>query len=139
MRVLIVDTSIEIIHRLKDLISPLEFIQAVDIALNYTEASARCRNATPNVVLLDMDLPAKKSFVILSELKDLNYGTLTITMADTLIEGIKEKCLALGAYFFIDKYSEFDKVPGLLTELSRVGKGSGISKQSPFPPDSSDT
>ncbi|MDE3213064.1 MAG: response regulator [Bacteroidota bacterium] len=128
MRVLIVDTSIAIIQRLKDLISPLEFIQDVDMALSYEDAKAGFSSALPEAVLLDMELPAKKSFDFLSELKASDLGILVIAMAGTAVEGLKEKSLALGARYFIDKYSEFEKVPKLLGDIYLHKKEVGFSK-----------
>lgn len=124
MRVLIIDTSIAIIQRLIDLISDLEFISAIDTSLNYADGSTKVKSNPPDAVLLDMEHPAKKSFEFLAELKNQNRGISVIVLSDIAIKGIKEKCFSQGVDHFIDKYSEFDRVPSLLEKIHLNGMGS---------------
>ena len=69
MKVLIVDYSIRIVERLEEMLSEAGNITYVHKAVSYTQAINLYQKIKPDIVLLDICLPADGSFKILKEIK----------------------------------------------------------------------
>ena len=68
MKVLIVDYSIRIVERLEEMLSEAGNIAYMRKAVSYTEAINLYQKIKPDIVLLDICLPADGSFKILKEI-----------------------------------------------------------------------
>ena len=115
MLILIVDSSILIIERLKELISEADCIKAIHRAVSYEEAKRLYKENKYNAVLLDINLPGNESLKLLREIKKTDGKTCVIVMFAYIDNYIKEQCNSFGADFFFDKYYDFEKVYELLT------------------------
>ncbi len=54
-------------------------------------------------ILLDINMPNKNGFEVLSELKALNNSTPVIVLTTDIDNSTKERCLLLGAFDFLGK------------------------------------
>lgn len=116
-RVLIVETSTVIIQRLRDLVSESLNVEAIDISTSYSDASKKIRRNEPGIVLLDL-APEKDSIKLLREIKKERPEIVVIVLSDTADERIKDQCEQLGAEYFFDKYKEFEKIPGVIQQIT---------------------
>ena len=119
MEILIVDSSIQIIERLEEILSESDNINAIHKAVCYEEASKLFKENEPDFVLLDVSLPGKESFKILKEIKEISRKTFVIILSSDLDKYIKEECTSLGSDFFFDKYYDFEKICGVINTIGQ--------------------
>lgn len=112
------DTSTIVIQRLRDLVSQSPNVEAIETSTSYSEASKRIRNDEPGIVLLDLGLPASNSIKLIEEIKQGNPEIAVIVISDTPDERLKDQCEQAGADYFFDKYTEFEKIPGAIHQIT---------------------
>jgi two-component system invasion response regulator UvrY len=117
MLVLIVDSSVHIINRLAEVLAEANYIRAIHKAVTYEEAISFCKQSKPDIVLLDNDLPANKSIDLISEIKKINDTTAIIIMSIRTDKNTREQFYSSGADFFLDKYHDFEKLPGIVDTI----------------------
>ena len=110
MQVLIIDNSVLIVQRLKELLSECRNISLLFGATSYTEGVQLFMQHLPAVVILDHNLPDNKSYLLLTEIKQAAPETVVIMLAIVNDEQTKQQCQILGADFLFDKYSEFERI-----------------------------
>lgn len=120
MKVLIVDYSTRIVERLEEMLSEAGNVACMHKAVSYTQAITLYQKIKPDIVLLDICLPADGSFKILKEMKKPGSNTCVIILAIEKNNYVHEQCNSLGADFFFDKYSEFEKIPAAIDSI--IGK-----------------
>lgn len=111
MTILIADSSIKIIDRLESLIVEADNKLKIYKALTFAEALELFDEFNPEVVLLDMKLPADKSLHLLKLIKQTGSRTCIIA----LYSGVQY--YQLGVDYFLDKHNEFEKIPGLIKDI----------------------
>jgi DNA-binding NarL/FixJ family response regulator len=113
MILLIIDGSDIIIQRLAFLIteSGNNNISAVHSAVSYADATALLKEIKPDVVLLDMYLPGRRSADLFKLIKKNNINASVIILANYADAVTKEKYEWVGADFVFDKYNDFEKIP----------------------------
>lgn len=118
MKVLIVDSSVEIIQRYKEMLSQIPGIQLIYNASNYADAILHITSFNPSVVLLDTNLPAGKSLELIKEIKLKKYNTKIIAIYNRIDDQLLNQYKINGIEHFIDKYNEFEKIPGLIQSFN---------------------
>lgn len=118
MVILIVDSSIQIIERLEEILSEAENITAIHKAVSYQEAAKLFKEIKHDLVLLDSGLPGNGWIDLLKEIKGTSSTTPVIVLANHLDNHNKEKCKFLGADFFFDKYHDFEKIPRVINAIT---------------------
>jgi len=117
IRVLVVDDSKIIRERLEEMLSGIDHVASVTKAIDYHSAVEMVKQTSPDVVLLDINLPGRSGLEILREIKNINKNTRVIMITNTSIEYYRELCTFLGAEYFIDKSNEFEKIPGIINSI----------------------
>lgn len=116
---LIEDSSI-IGKRLTTLLSELPFIEVLGQATRSMEAVDMIIERMPDIVLLDINIPGNNAFNILTWLHD-SYKHIKVVMLSNHAEPEYRKlALSSGADYFLDKLEEFEKLPGILAEISML-------------------
>jgi CheY-like chemotaxis protein len=118
MRVFLVDDSPLVIHRVVELISVVPGVEIVGKAVNVSGAQKAIRHSNPDVVILDVHLPGGSGIEVLQSVKKEKPATIVIVF--TNYPEYREKCINLGADFFLDKFAQFDKIFEILLGLSVV-------------------
>ena len=119
MQVLIVDSSIEVIERLEEILGEADNITAIHSAVSYEEAARFLKENKTDVMLLDCSLPENGSLKLLTEIKIPGSNTCVIILSILEDNNYKEElCKSLGADYFLDKYLEFEKIPGILNAIA---------------------
>src|ERR1700682_5481211 len=104
MMVLIVDSSLQIIDRLEDLLLDAENITNIHKAVSYKEAKKLFMENMHDAVMLDIELPENESFTLLKEIKKTARNTCVIILSATINSYLLEQCKSMEADFFFDKY-----------------------------------
>lgn len=123
LQVLIVDDSPLIVSRLQRLLQPHAALQVSGTATTFSEALQALNDLKPHVVILDINLasnrPGENGIGILLELAHRHPGTKAVMLSNLSSEAYRSKCRDLGAKYFLDKSTEFEKVPDVLLQIAR--------------------
>ncbi|MBO9660839.1 MAG: response regulator [Chitinophagaceae bacterium] len=118
LSVLIVDDNEEFVHRMVDMLIDVDNISSIQTATDYNEAFRMLDNKIHDVVLLDISLPGKSGIHLLQKIQQLGWNCNVIMITNSSASYYKQQCLKLGVTHFLDKTSEFDKVPMIITSFS---------------------
>jgi DNA-binding NarL/FixJ family response regulator len=132
MRVFLADDSPLVIERVKELIAVLPRVETVGQAGDVPGAQKSIRELNPDVVILDIHMPGGSGIEVLQTIKKEKPATVVIIF--TNFPEYREKCINLGADFFLDKLAEFDKIPEILLGLSVVKNHSPQDAQEKLEP-----
>lgn len=114
MRVLIVDSSVQIIKRLEEILSDTKKISTVCRSVSYEEAGELFKKIKQEVVIMDMGLHGNDAFDLINVIKKTNPSTVIIVLSIHMDARVEEQCNFLGVDFFLDKYNEFGKIPAII-------------------------
>lgn len=117
MRVFIVDDSDLVRQRLGAMLSQMQGIEVVGEARDALEATKLILNLKPEVVVLDIRIPAGSGIDVLQNIKRARPAPKVIMLTNYPYPQYRKKAEDTGADFFFDKATEFDKVAEALEEL----------------------
>ncbi len=121
MDVVVIDDSEIIRTRLTELLSSLDEVCVVGEAENALDGTRVVREMAPEVVILDIKMPLGSGLDVLRNISRSNPKTTVIVLTNYPYEQYRTKCFELGAGYFFDKSTEFDKIPGVLDQLRIEG------------------
>jgi DNA-binding NarL/FixJ family response regulator len=119
MRVLIADDSEIIVQRLMALLAHVRGVEVVDQVGTVEETGEALRRLRPDAVILDMQMPGGSGFDVLEGMKKDRLTSTVIVLTNHPYAAYRKKCFQVGAKFFLDKSTEFEKVAEVLQELIR--------------------
>ena len=128
--VFIVDDSPVVRDRLLAMISELPNVEVVGQADVAFEAINSIRRLRPSVVVLDISMPGGSGMYVLETVKKDQPVPVVIMLTNFAHEQYRQKCLQLGADYFFDKSTEFDRVTQVLREMPPPRDGNGDGQQS---------
>ena len=117
-KVFIVDDSQVIRERLTDRLEKLEGIGAISQAADKSSALTTLQKETPDIVILDIQLPDGSGIDLLSKIKKENSQIVVIILTNFPYSIIRRRCLELGADYFFDKSTELEKLFDIFTTIS---------------------
>jgi len=112
MTVLLIDDSALVIERLQEMLLPLPGVELIGPAANIPEALRSVRVSSPDVVVLDLNLPGGSGVTV------LKTSTIVIVLTNYAFPQYEKKCFEAGADLFLDKSKDFARVPRLIQKLS---------------------
>ncbi|HMH22840.1 MAG TPA: response regulator transcription factor [Puia sp.] len=112
--VLIVDDSILIMERMIPIIEEIENISFVVHAGSYEEGLEVLNRLTPDMVLLDINLPDKSGIELLRIIKERKLEIAVLMISNHTEPFYRDICKKLGARYFLDKSSDIDILPSVL-------------------------
>jgi len=110
-------------ERLKVMLSNITELENISQATDVLEALNSYHKLNPEVVILDIRMPGGSGIDVLREIKKSNQPPLVIVLTNYPYPQYRRKCMDAGADFFFDKSTEFDKVTGVLKQLSQNQSG----------------
>ncbi len=117
MRVVLVDDSILIRERLKQMLSELEEIEIAGEEQDEIKAIECLRKLKPDAVILDIRLRKGSGINVMRKIKK-DESSPTVIILTNYPNGLyRMKCINAGADFFLDKSTEFEQIPGILKEM----------------------
>jgi len=81
------------------------------------EAIDSVQRLTPDVAIVDIRLPKDDGIQTLVDLKKIKPDMHVIMLTNYPYREYREKCLAEGADFFLDKSTEFERIPRIVEQL----------------------
>ena len=115
--ILIVDDSILIIERITEILKDLGPELPVERAHSYSEALTMLGRYTPDIVILDINLPDINGIELLRYLKKHHPPTTVIMFTNRGNEYYRDLCKRTGADFFVDKSKGFDELPVIISSI----------------------
>ncbi len=116
--VLVVDSSVIVVERIRQLLSELSCVHQVQQAYNYDEAATLMTRQGFDIVLLDTQLTDKNGFELLSLIKRSYPETKTIILTNQSGNYYRTKVQKIGFDHFIDKSEEFEKIVQIINNYS---------------------
>jgi len=117
MKVFIADDSEVVCERLTIMLSELPGIEITGQAKDVGESIESIRRLHPDVVILDIRMPGGSGIDVLEDIKKTNDAPVVIVLTNYPYPQYRKKCMALGAEYFFDKATEFEKVTEVLETL----------------------
>ena len=115
--VLIVDDSYLIIERVKDMLSEIVSTEHMLHAHTYTDGVEMLAKTTPDVLILDINLPDTNGIELLRLVKSKYPAIIVIMLTNQGGDYYRKLCLKIGADHFIDKSKDFDLLPEIFVSL----------------------
>ena len=121
MEIVILENSEQISCRLVDLISENNF--NIKFHQVHTKAGLELiSDCKPDVVLLDLKFACDKSLELLKQFKASNDKVVFIILYSRIDGQTLEKCKKLGVDYVLDKYDDFEKIPGIIRDIQLKNK-----------------
>jgi DNA-binding NarL/FixJ family response regulator len=113
--VLIVDDSILIMERMIPIMEEIENISFVVHAASYKEGLEVLSRLTPDMVLLDINLPDKSGIELLRVIQERHLGIPVLMISNNADQYYRDICKKMGALYFLDKSTDIDLLPSVLS------------------------
>src|ERR1700757_2033391 len=118
MKVLIADDSRVIVERLADLLTEIPGVQLIGKAKDAPEAIQSIEKASPDAVILDLQMPGGSGLDVLRSIRKNHPSLYVLICTNYPYPQYREKCIAAGANYFLDKSADFAKIPEILRDLA---------------------
>src|SRR6266699_6365442 len=118
MKVFIADDSKIFVDRLADLLRDVRGVEVAGQAGDALEAVRCIRQVNPDAVILDLQMPGGTGLDVLRAIRKDHPYLLVLVCTNYPYSPYRQECLGAGANFFLDKSSEFEKIPAILRERS---------------------
>lgn len=119
MKVVIVDDSVLVQERLTIMFAGLKGVEVVGTAQDAPEGTSVIRELNPDVVILDIKMPVGSGIDVLRDIKERNPLIKVVILTNYPYEQYRRKCMDLGAEYFFDKSSEFERIPEILEQFRK--------------------
>ncbi|SRR5579863_5617532 len=117
MKVFIADDSIPVVERLADLLEDVPGAQLVGQAGDVPEAVRCIQNVKPDALILDLQMPGGSGLDVLRAIRTEHPRLFVLICTNYPYPQFREKCLDAGANVFLDKSTEFERIPEILRGL----------------------
>jgi DNA-binding NarL/FixJ family response regulator len=117
LRVFISDDSATVRERLVTMALDLPEVDVVGQAQNAPGTLDGIRQTQPDVVILDIRMPGGSGIEVLRKLKEMTPAPAVIMLTNFAYVQYRSRCGEVGADFFFDKSTEFDRVPQALEQV----------------------
>lgn len=114
--ILIVDDNMSFADRMVEILDDLDNVGYISVAANYEEAHRLFLEQSPDLVLLDINLPGKNGIELLKFFKKTNWEGEVIMITNHTNDYYRQQCKELGAKHFLDKSNDFSLVPSIIKE-----------------------
>jgi DNA-binding NarL/FixJ family response regulator len=101
------------------MVSRLDEVELVGQAATAREAIAGIRRTRPRAVLLDLNLMGHSGFDVMREIHPESPEIVFVVLSNHAEPQYERASLARGASYFLDKCTQFDRVPDVLRQIAR--------------------
>jgi len=119
MKLLIVDDSSVIRSLIKNQIKIFEKVNIVGEAGDGIMAMEMVNAHHPDLVILDLHMPGMNGIQVLREIKKTNAEIIVCILTNYPYPQYKEKCIAFGADFFLNKNEDFEMINIVIGKILR--------------------
>jgi DNA-binding NarL/FixJ family response regulator len=117
-QIYIVDDSAAIRARLHDMLERTGAVRVVGEAAAATQAVAEILSLRPHSVLLDLNLNGSSGMQVLRAIHPQAPDIVFVVLTNHAEPQYRRACERAGAAYFLDKSTEFDRVPGVIAEIA---------------------
>lgn len=117
MVVFIVDDSKALRERLVNLLREIDGVGFIGEAGNAADAIAGIQKIEPSVVILDIQMAGGNGIEVLKTVRQGRRPPVVIMLTNHPYRQYREKCLELGAEYFLDKTREVDRLTEIFNHL----------------------
>lgn len=114
---LIIDSSLFIVERLVDMFKEVKFTDKILTATDYDTALDILNREKAGIVLLDIQLPGKNGIDLLKYIVHHFPESKVIVFSNLVSDFYQKLCKTAGAFCYIDKSKDFDKVPEVILSI----------------------
>ena len=115
---MIIEDSILLIERFLMVIEETGIVKGAEYALNYHEAQLSFSKITPDILVLDINLPDVNGIEMLKIFRK-NYPSLKIIISSIHTDDYyRVVCRNLGADYFVSKTDAFEALPSIIYEIA---------------------
>ncbi len=125
LSVAIVEDSLPLQKRLAALIPKDGSAEVIAFASTVFDAVQLVWDRSPDVVVLDFQLKEGTALDVLDGISDKAPHPLVIVLTNYPEPIYRSKCLEAGAFRFLDKSTEFDKLTETIREISNTNRNGG--------------
>ncbi|MDE3234915.1 MAG: response regulator transcription factor [Bacteroidota bacterium] len=119
LTLLLIDDSQVILSVMKELLSPLQVIKEIITSSSSLKGLELVKTISPDVVLLDINMPEKNGIEVLKEIKKEHAHVKVLMVTNHATDYYKTLCHQIGADYFIDKSNEFELIPEIIESIAR--------------------
>lgn len=120
LKILTIDDSPIVSEGIGSLLRELDNINWVGHAFNISQAHVYIIEQNPDVIILDIQLKDESGFDMLEFLRAKHPEIQVIMFTNLSYAPYRKKSMELGAKYFLDKSTEFEKIPEILTEIKNT-------------------
>jgi DNA-binding NarL/FixJ family response regulator len=118
LRVLLVEDSPIICNLITRIINDVTGLNVVESVDTEADAIGAVHRGGVDVVILDLQLRTGTGFGVLRALRRMAKRPAVVVFTNFPLSTYRESALALGATHFLDKSRDYDRLPGILTEMA---------------------
>lgn len=118
LRVLLVEDSPIICNLVTRIINGVAGLNVVESVDTEADAIGAVHRGNVDVVILDLQLRTGTGFGVLRALRAMAKKPAVVVFTNFPLSTYRESALALGATHFLDKSRDYDRLPGILTEMA---------------------
>jgi len=130
IKVFIADDSSVIRERLNALLSDLPGVEVIGEAGDAEEALKGIQELNLDVVILDIRMPGGNGIRVLEKIKKSETSPVIIMLTNYPYPQYRKKCTDLGADYFFDKSTEFERI---IEVFNKLAHDSNIFRSSSVP------
>jgi DNA-binding NarL/FixJ family response regulator len=121
MKVFVVEDSAAVRERLVEMISEIDDMEVVGEAATYDKAVAGIARTVPDVAILDIKLAndTGSGIDVLNEVRKTMPAIRAIVLSNYVSPQHLKASADAGAEFFLDKSSDFERIPEILAGMKR--------------------
>lgn len=120
LSVLLVDDSVIIARRIQEILDENSLIGFVGYALDIPSALKEIGKKKPDVVLIDIHLQGESGLDLLQTVRSEFPQIVTVMITSHGNSDYRDRCLKLGAHYFLDKATELDQLNDILLKIQRL-------------------
>ncbi len=117
IRVFLVEDSSLVRLRLAGMLRDLWDVEQVFEAATVAEARRLLPGAKPHLVVVDMRLPDGDGLEVVAAARRLTPRPAVVVLTNYGYDQLRSTCLEAGADQFLDKRTEFDRLPAIVADL----------------------
>jgi DNA-binding NarL/FixJ family response regulator len=129
LKVVTVDDSVIITHRLQAILTDIENVGFAGNATSIASALSLIDRELPQVVILDInleaDMPSRNGIDLLVILRKKFKHMKIIMLTNLTQDQYRNTCLFLGADYYLDKSNEFERIADIIGGLAQNVIGDG--------------
>ena len=116
-QLLIVDDAPLIVNRLRTMLEGMPGVGPILFAGTFTGAIAILQTDEPGLILLDINLPDRNGIDLLRYIRHHHASAIVIMCSNQSSLFYRNLCTRIGAAYFIDKSTEFETIPEVITRF----------------------